>query len=80
MCLFKDQNFVVNILQNGIVSLETVAVFADVKLAFVEKTNAAYMSALALLKKGKKTPEAIAKQTGLMLEVVEKIKKNLKKE
>ena len=64
-------------LERGIESLETIAEFADAELAFVQKTKAAYLSALALLKKGKKTPEAIADQTGLMLEVVEKIKKKM---
>ncbi len=73
----KDQTFVVNMLQRGIESLETIAEFADVELAFVEKTKVAYLSALALIKKGKKTLEAIAEQTGLRIEVVEKIKKKM---
>ena len=78
--LVIKQNFVINMLQRGIESLETIAEFADVELAFVKKTKAAYLSALTLLEKGKKKPEVIAEQTGLVLEVVEKIRKNLQKE
>ena len=73
--LVIKQNFVINMLQRGIESLETIAEFADVELSFVKKTKAAYLSALALLEKEKKTSEAIAEQTGLMLEVVEKLKR-----
>jgi hypothetical protein len=75
--LFKDQNFVINMLQRGIESLETIAEFADVELSFVKKTKAAYSSALSLLEKGVKTTKMIAEETGLVLEVVEKIKKKM---
>jgi hypothetical protein len=47
-----------------------------VELAFVVKTKAAYLMALSLLTKKNKTAKAIAEQTGLMMEVVEKLKKN----
>ncbi len=75
--LLKDQLFVINLLQKGIESLETVAEFANVELAFVVKTKASYLMALALLTKKNKMTQAIAEQTGLMLEVVEKLKKNM---
>ena len=74
--LFKDQSFVINLLQKGIESLETIAEFAEVELAFVVKTKAAYLMALPLLTKKNTTTQTIAEQTGLMLEVVEKLKKN----
>jgi hypothetical protein len=75
--LIKDQSFVINLLQKGIESLETIAEFATVELAFVVKTKAAYLMALPLLTKKNKSPQFIAEQTGLMLEVVEKLKKNM---
>jgi hypothetical protein len=74
--LIKDQNFVINMLQRGIESLETIAEFADVELAFVAKTKTAYLEAVILLKKGKITTTTVAEKTGLMPEVVEKLKKN----
>ncbi len=70
------QNFVINMLQRGIESLETIAEFADVELAFVVKTKAAYLEAVVLLKKGKTTTTTVAEKTGLMPEAVEKLKKN----
>jgi hypothetical protein len=75
--LIKDQNFVINMLQKGIEPIEAIAEFADVELAFVAKTKAAYLEAVILLKKGKVTTATIAEKTGLMLEVVEKLKKNM---
>jgi predicted transposase YdaD len=75
--LIKDQTFVINLLQKGIESLETIAEFATVELAIVVKTKAAYLMALPLLTKKNKSAQSIAEQTGLMLEVVEKLKKNM---
>jgi hypothetical protein len=75
--LLKDQSFVINLLQKGIESLETIAEFAVVDMAFVVKTKAAYQTALTLLTNKNKTTQTIAEQTGLMLEVVEKLKKNM---
>jgi hypothetical protein len=75
--LFKDQSFVINLLQKGIESLETIAEFASVDLAFVVKTKAAYLTALTLLTNKNKTTQAITEQTGLTLEVVEKLKENM---
>jgi hypothetical protein len=75
--LVKDQNFVINMLQKSIEPMEAIAEFADVELAFVVKTKAAYLDAVILLKKGNITTATIAKETGLMLEVVEKLKKNM---
>jgi predicted transposase YdaD len=74
--LIKDQSFVINLLQKGIESLETIAEFAIVELAFVVKTKAAYLTALTLLPNKHKTAQSIADETGLMLEVVEKLKKD----
>jgi predicted transposase YdaD len=74
--LIKDQSFVINLLQKGIESLETIAEFAIVELAFVIKTKAAYLTALSLLAQKHKTAQSIADETGLMLEVVEKLKKD----
>ncbi len=76
--LIKDQNVVINMLQKGIEPLEAVAEFADVELAFAIKTKAAYLQAVSLLEKGKITTTHIAEKTGLMLEVVEKLKKNMR--
>jgi predicted transposase YdaD len=75
--LIKDQTFVINLLQKGIESLETIAEFATVEMAFVVKTKAAYLMALPLLSKKNKSAQSVADQTGLMLEVVEKLKKNM---
>jgi hypothetical protein len=75
--LIIKQNFVINMLQRGIESLETIAEFADVELSFVVKTKAAYLQALPMLEIIKKTPQDIANDTGLMLEVVEKLSKKI---
>jgi hypothetical protein len=75
--LIKDQSFVINLLQKGIESLETIAEFAIVELAFVIRTKSAYLTALTLLSKKHKTAQSIADETGLMLEVVENLKKNM---
>jgi hypothetical protein len=74
--LLKNQIFVINLLQKGIESLDTIAEFAVVELAFVVKTKAAYLKALSLLTKKNMTAQTIAEQTGLMLEAVEQLMKN----
>lgn len=77
IALIKDQNFVINLLQKGIESIETIAEFADVDLSFVEKTKAAYLAAIPLIKKGNATLQVVADKTGLKLEVVEKLKNKM---
>ena len=79
MSLLKDQNIVIHMLQKGIIPIETIAEFADVTLDFVAKTKAGYLKTLYLLEKDKKTMTEISEKTGLMLDLVEKLKKNVNK-
>jgi predicted transposase YdaD len=70
--LIKDQKFVINLLLKGIIEVETIAEFADVDVAFAEKTIKSYEKASEMAKSNAFTHEQIAEQAGLMLEVVEK--------
>jgi hypothetical protein len=74
--LIIEQNCIVNMLKKNFGPLELIAECVEVKLAFVVKTKVAYLKAISLLENEEKTT-VIAKKTGLMPEVVEKLKTNM---
>ena len=69
----KDQLLVIHLLKKEKFSLDTIADLAAVTLDFVEETQKAYFLALEMLKEGLFDSE-IATKTGLLLDVIEKIK------
>jgi predicted transposase YdaD len=71
--LLKDQSIVIRLLKKEIYALVTIAEIADVSLDFVEKTKTSYENAVILLKNKDKSLADIAKQTGIMIDLIGKI-------
>jgi hypothetical protein len=70
--LEEKQLFVVRLLQEEGINKDKISNFADVSLAFVEKTQKAYEKGLQMIENKKCTVKNIVEATGLMQEVVEK--------
>jgi hypothetical protein len=70
--LEEKQMFVVSLLQEETINQDKIANLANVSLAFVEKTQKAYLKGLEMFRDKKCTVQDIVEATGLMQEVVEK--------
>jgi lipoate synthase len=75
--LTRKQGYIVAMLKKDFRPLELIAECVEESLTFVKKTKKAYLRALPLLEDKNTTLETISKKTGLMLEVVERLKKNM---
>ena len=71
--LLKDQLLVIHLLKKEKFSLDTIADLSAVTLEFVEETQQAYFLALNMLKENHSEGD-IASKTGLLLDVIQKIK------
>ena len=71
--LLKDQLLVIHLLKKEKFSLDTIADLSAVTLDFVEETQQAYFLALNMLKENHSESD-IASKTGLLLDVIQKIK------
>ena len=73
--LIKSQEFIITLLQNSTYPIDTIANLVKVTVDFVQKTKAGYEKALLMLQDESNTAQKIATETGLMLEVVQDLKK-----
>ena len=73
--LIKSQEFIITLLQNSTYPIDTIANLVKVTVDFVQKTKAGYEKTLLMLQDESNTVQKIATETGLMLEVVQDLKK-----
>lgn len=71
----KSQEFIISLLENGITSIDSIANLVKVPVEFVKKTQIGYEKALMMLQNKNNSAQKIADETGLMLEVVQDLRR-----
>ncbi len=71
----KSQEFVISFLENGMTSIDSIANLVKVSVEFVQNTQIGYEKALVMLRNKNHSIQKIADETGLMLEVVQDLKR-----